>query len=533
MNPNIAARLAERAARDPSRAAIVEARGARTSRLGFGELAERVAGLAAGLEARGIAAGDRVLLFVPMSAELYVALIAVFHLGAVAVFVDAWAGRARLDAAIAAARPKAFLGAPKAHLLRLVSPALRAVPIALACHPRWLPLERWMRPQDAREPAALGAQAHALVTFTTGSTGRPKAAARSHAFLWAQHEALAHEFEPRADDVDMPTLPVFVLNNLAAGVTSVLPDFDPRRPADIDPARVHAQMVRQGVTTTSGSPAFYQRLVEWCEARGEKLRVRALFTGGAPVLPPLARRLAAVTTGEVHVVYGSTEAEPIASIEARAMRAAMGSGAPRGLCVGRPVPDIALRLVRPHDEPIVLGPKGWNEWEQEPDQVGEVLVSGAHVLSGYLDDPDSDRANKVRDGERVWHRTGDAARLDAEGRLWLMGRVRHRVRRAGATWWGTAAEVRALTVQGVRHAAYVGLPDASLGQRAVLCVETAGGRLEPDLERHLRSALGEIPADEVRALERIPRDPRHASKTDLPGLYQALGIVTDEARFLV
>jgi olefin beta-lactone synthetase len=524
LNPNIAARLAERAAASTARAAIVEARGGRERRVAFVELAERVAALAAGLEARGIRSGDRVLLFVPMSIDLYVGLLAVLHLGAVAVFVDAWAGRARLDAAVAAARPRAFIGTLKSHALRLASPALRAVPLAIVAGGPGFALARLERRAGVRDAARVSGETPALITFTTGSTGRPKAAVRSHDFLWAQHEALERELGHREDDVDMPTLPIFVLDNLASGITTVLPDFDARRPADIDPARVHAQMTRAGVTTTSGSPAFYERLADWCEASGGRIPVRSLFTGGAPVLPPLARRLAAVTEGEVQVVYGSTEVEPIARIEASEMLRVMNDPGSQGLCVGAPVPSLAVRLLRAHDGPIELGPEGFAAWEVGPREVGEIVVAGAHVLPGYLDDPESDRAQKVREGPRVWHRTGDAAWRDADGRLWLMGRVKHRVRRAGGTWWGTAAEVRALRVDGVRHAAYLGRPDPVLGERAVLCVETAAGRLDADLERRLREALGEVPIDEVRALDGIPRDPRHASKTDLERLEALLQV---------
>ena len=203
------------------------------------------------------------------------------------------------------------------------------------------------------------------------------------------------------------------------------------------------------------------------------------------------------------------------------MLAAM-EGQEWGLCVGAPVEDILLRLVRPHDGAIAPGPAGLGEWEVAAGEVGEVVVSGAHVLSGYLDDPASDRESKIREGARTWHRTGDAGRLDPEGRLWLMGRVKHRVRRAGVTWWGTAAEVRALTVPGVGHAAYFAAPDATLGQRAVLVVETETGRLDPQIERRLRTALGEIPIDDLRSLARIPRDPRHASKTDMAELIRRL-----------
>ena len=362
--------------------------------------------------------------------------------------------------------------------------------------------------------------APALVTFTTGSTGAPKAAERTHAFLLAQHQALASHLAARDDDVDMPTLPVFVLSNLALGVPSVIPDADPRRPADIDPRRVHRQMVREGVTTSSGSPAFYERLAAWCERTGETLPLRALFTGGAPVLPPLARRLQAVVRGTAHVVYGSTEAEPIAGITADEMVALHGVA--DGVCVGRPVPQIRLRLVRPHDGPISLSHSGWGDWDVV-DAAGEIVVAGAHVLRGYIGDPEADRRNKIADGATVWHRTGDAARLDPEGRLWLLGRIRERVERDGVVWWPLPAEVRALDVKGVTHAAYIGASDVQRGKRAVLVVE-ADPRRALVLEPALRAALDPWPIDELRVVDRIPRDPRHASKTDVETLRRTLDL---------
>ena len=151
-----------------------------------------------------------------------------------------------------------------------------------------------------------------------------------------------------------------------------------------------------------------------------------------------------------------------------------------------------------------------------------MVVTGSHVLAGYLNDPDAERLNKIRDGGRVWHRTGDAAWMDGQGGLWLMGRVAERVRRDGQTWWGGAAEARALDVPGVHHAAYLGIGDPGLGQRAVLSVETASGALTPAEHAAIRAALGPMPLDEVRAFVRIPRDPRHASKTDTTALRRLL-----------
>jgi olefin beta-lactone synthetase len=522
VNPNLAARLVERATAIPDRLAIAEAHGGRTARVTFAELAERVARTGEGLRRQGIGEGSRVLLFVPMSIDLYIALLGVLHAGATAVFVDAWADRRRLDAAVAAARPSLFVGPPKAHLLRLLSDAVRRIPLHWVAGRRWLTLSRYER-APAAAPAPVADAAPALITFTTGSTGRPKAAARSHAFLWAQHEVLAAHLGLTEGDVDMPTLPVFVLNNLALGVPSIIPDFDPRRPAEIEPARILRQVEAEGVTTTSGSPAFYDRLLRWAEARGSTLPFRGLWTGGAPVFPPLAERLATGVRGEAHVVYGSTEAEPIAGIGAADMvERTRTAGGLSGLCAGRPVPRIRLRIVRPHDGPIELDAEGWAAWELPAEEVGEIVVAGPHVLGEYFDAPEETRRHKIRDGDEVWHRTGDAGRLDADGRLWLMGRVGARVQRGGAVWWSTPAEVGALGVPEVRHAAYLGVNDAALGERAVLCVETADVA-DAALDEQLRAALAPMPVDEVRRLRRIPRDPRHASKTDTEALRRLLG----------
>lgn len=507
---NIVSRLVDAAARHPDRLAIADSGG----RITFGALNQRVASAGAGLASEGVRVGDRVLVFVPMSIDLYVAMLGALHAGAVPVFVDAWADRRRLAAAVRAAAPVAFIGSRRAFLLRLLSREVRDISRAYTPHSAALTRSA------GGVPASVRAESPALVTFTTGSTGAPKAAERTHAFLLAQHRALAEHLAPRGDDVDMPTLPVFVLSNLALGVSSVIPDADPRRPADISPRRVHRQMAREGVTTSSGSPAFYERLAAWCERTGRTLPLRALFTGGAPVLPPLARRLQAVVQGTAHVVYGSTEAEPIAGITADEMVALDGTAA--GVCVGRPVPRIRVRLVRPHDGPITLVDAGWSEWDAG-EGPGEIVVAGEHVLRTYVGDPEADRRNKIADGEIVWHRTGDAARLDRDGRLWLLGRLRERVVRDGVVWWPLPAEVRALGVQGVTHAAYVGASDPRLGTRAVLAVESDPRRaqaLRPALER----ALDPWPLDDLRVVKRIPRDPRHASKTDLETLRRSLDL---------
>lgn len=564
-NPNIASALHLMAARHPDRSAVIEYRKGQVRRVTFAALSTEILRTARILRERGIGPGDRVLILIPMSADLYAVLLGCLHLGATVVFVDAWAGRKRLEDAVAAADPRALVGTRKGLWLRLLSRSLRRVPLKLRVRPgQGLIVGRGGMASSSASPPPPALRVEpdhpALVTFTTGSTGQPKGAIRSHRFLWAQHHALNRHMRPRDDDVDMPTLPIFVLNNLASGIPSVLPDFDPRKPAEVDPARILRQMTEEGVTTSTGSPAFYERLAIWGSENGEELPLRALFTGGAPVLPPLARLLSRVVMGHAHVLYGSTEAEPISGITVEAMLEAdaggnggrgsishaggeaveedaggpgastapadIRSGPLRGLCAGRPVPETAVKVLRPHDGPIRIGEAGWPEWEVEPGEPGELVVAGEHVLDGYLGDPGAEALAKIPDPDgvmaggsrRIWHRTGDGARVDGGGRIWLLGRVGSRVVRDGLVWWPLPAELRALSLPEVRHAAYLGRSDPGLGARAVLCVEVDRGQLNGDGRRRLTNALGAIPVDELVVLRRIPRDPRHASKTDMGAL---------------
>jgi acyl-CoA synthetase (AMP-forming)/AMP-acid ligase II len=529
MNASIAARLAERARAHPERTALVEYRSGRRESVSYAELTALARGFAAQLARRDVAPGDRVVLFVPVSIALYVALVGVFHAGAVAVFVDPGMGRGRVEAAARRAGARAFAGTTFAQLVRLLSPTLRAIPVAVRVPRSVRALGDAFAGGGAAEsrpaPAEVASDHPALLTFTTGSTGRPKATLRTHGFLWTQHEVLARHLEVQGGGVDLPTLPVFVLHDLAQGATAVLCGIEPRRPERIDPARVAAQIAAERVATAVASPAVAERLVDGAAARGATLPLRRLDTGGAPITPALAARLARGVEGDVVLLYGSTEAEPIASITARAMleaHAEPGLSALSGLCAGQPVPEIDLRIVRATDAPLEPGAAGIASLEVPPGEAGEIVVAGAHVLPGYWDDPESDRRFKLHDGGRVWHRTGDGGRLDAAGRLWLLGRVRERIERGGATWWGLTAEIAALAAlegEGASHAAYL-----AAGERAVMCLE-GPRRAWPawTLER-VRRAIAPAPLDEVRPMEKIPRDPRHHSKTDTERLRRRLSI---------
>ena len=503
----------------PNAAALVDDRAGRT--LTFAELDEAAGRAAAWLQDLGLRRGQAVLVFVPMSADLYVALLALFRLGAVALFLDPSAGRAHLEQCCARWAPDALLAVSKAHLLRLTSHALRRIPLKiglglpLPCTRRWP--AHWEGPARSDSPAEPADAA--LVTFTSGSTGVPKAAVRTHAFLLAQYHALAPNIALEAGEVDLATLPVFALANLAAGLTTVIPDVDLRRPGAVDAAEVFAQLERRGVTRITASPAFFERLIEHGRAQRRTLpALHKLYTGGAPVFPRLLEALRVLApSAQVVAVYGSTEAEPIAHIDAAQMTPgdllAMQAG--RGLLAGEIVAEVKLRVLRDRwgqprrnltaaEFAAEILPAG------EP---GEIVVAGDHVLKGYLGGV-GDEETKFRMEGEVWHRTGDAGCLDEAGRLWLLGRCAARLDDAHGAMYPFGLECVAMTFPEVRRAAAL-----QHEGRRLLVVEADD---DDTLVERLQAATSWAHIDEVITLAHIPVDKRHNAKIDYPKLKELL-----------
>jgi len=498
----------------PERPALV----ADERQITYGELAQQVEGAAAWLHARGLRRGQAVLVFVPLSIDLYVALLAMFRLGVTALFLDPSAGRRHLEQCCARRRPDALLAVPKAHLLRFTSSALRAIPLKMVVG-SWLPATtRWPRTfAIASAPAvAVEPEDPALVTFTSGSTGVPKGAVRTHGFLIAQHRALAPSIALEPGEVDLATLPVFTLANLASGLVTVLPRADLRRPGAVDGAALAAQIEETRVSRITASPAFFERLI----AHGRKMPgLRKLYTGGAPVFPRLLADMQKLAPqAEVVAVYGSTEAEPIAHIEAKEIAAddhrAMQEG--RGLLTGHIVPEIQLRILRDRWGKPRL-PMTQAELGAEtlgPGNAGEIVVTGDHVLKGYLGGLGDEETKFKVDGE-VWHRTGDAGKMDEHGRLWLLGRCVARIVDAHGELYPFTVECVAMTFPEVRRAAAL-----AHREKRLLVVEARDAG--PELEKKLSDAVAWARIEEIRFLEAMPVDKRHNAKIDYPALRDIL-----------
>lgn len=440
----------------------------------FGELVERSARVAGDWRRRGIGPGDRLLLAMGLGIDLYVALAAAWRIGAVVVFPEPAMGIEGLRHAARATKPKAFLTSGLYALLGWVLPELRPLP--------------QLKPHDRHAPDAeieeVATSHPALISFTSGSTGLPKAIVRSHGLLAAQNACIADLLRPGRDgEVDLVAFPVFVVANLALGVTSVLPNWNLRRHDAADPKSIVAHMERHGVTRLLVPPSVCERLA----GQGSMPQLSQIFTGGGPVFPALMKRLATrLPNADIVAVYGSTEAEPIAHLHAREIGEddwrAMDDG--QGLLAGALSREVRLRLI---DD--------------------EIVVTGHHVNKGYLDSR-QDAANKLVLDGTIWHRTGDAGRLDERGRLWLLGRREARV----GELYPFAVEVAACGWDGVRRAALV-----ARGGRALLAIE--GDRSHLFGWQSRARALGDI---EVVWIDAIPLDRRHRSKVDYASLVRKI-----------
>lgn len=490
---NIVEVLFENAQKFPKKLAVVH----KKEKITYEQLAQEVKNYAQYFLSKGIKKYDNVLIFVPMSIELYKILSAIFYIGATAVFVDAWADKNRLNQALTIVPCKAFIGCPKAFILKLMSKKVREVGINIVSG-------KICKPKINAEIKPATPDITALITFTTGSTGLPKAAKRTHEFLLEQHYVLKKHLAPNENDVDLTSLPIFVLHNLACGTTSVIPDFNPQKPSDIEPKKILNDIKQNSITTSVGSPRFYEKLSEFGEING----LNKIFTGGAPVFPKLAKNLQdKFIHTDVEIVYGSTEAEPIASISTKELLNFSGD-VKDGLLVGKPIDDINVKIIKPADEPIEDFKSTW----LDTGEIGEICVEGKHVLKEYFNSDEAQKFAKIRYGGQVWHRTGDAGYLDDVGNLFLMGRVKNRFEHNGKEIYVFPIENALLEIEGIEIGTIM-----KIQHEIVLIAETKIPYKK--LEQELKSR--EFEFDKL-VITRIPRDPRHNSKIDYDKLKNSL-----------
>jgi len=497
---NIANAVSDMAQRQPDATAVVCPWGRRGGSLTYGELETRTSAVAAGLQAVGVGRGVRTVLMVPPGLDLFVLAFGLFKAGAVPVLVDPGIGLQHLKECLGNARPEAFIGVPKAQAARVVLGwAKESVRTTVTVGPRFFWGGHSLRKLEKRGLDAGGmgvadttADEMAAIVFTSGSTGLPKGVVYRHGNFAAQIEAVRGVLDCGPGDVDLPTFPLFSLFDPALGMTTIIPDMDPTRPAKVDPMKIIGPIQKFSVTTMFGSPALLDTVGRYGVEHGVQLpTLRQAVSAGAPVAPRIIERFVSLMApgGRVLTPYGATESLPVAVNSSDVIlgetRAATDRGA--GTCVGAPVSSIEAAIIGIEDGPIA----DWSEALKRPDgEVGEIVVKGPQVTHEYFATEKHNRLGKIRDGEDVRHRMGDLGYFDEQGRLWFCGRMSQRVITAEETLFTVPCESIFNTHSDVYRSALVSAE--AIGEIVpVICIETEPGVKSSDHAR-IRSELLEL-----------------------------------------
>ena len=529
---NVGSLLRRMAERQPYKRAVVYPVGrdqaGRTAyaHLTFKQLDQESDKYAHGLVEIGITRGARTILMVRPSLDFFALTFAMFKVGAVPVVVDPGMGLSRMLSCLREGQAEAFIGIPRAHVLRVTVPKyFRSVKTWVTVGRRWF----WggatlkqlgRRPWEPFEPVPTTRDETAAILFTTGSTGPAKGAVYTHGTFDAQIRHIQEEFRIEPDEIDLPTFPLFALFDPALGMTAVIPDMDPTRPGFVDPEKIIQPILDQGVTNMFGSPALLNRVGKWGLERGVSLPpLRRVVSAGAPVAPANIEQFSSMLAepAQIFTPYGATEAVPVASIGSHEIlsetKKLTESG--YGMCVGRALAGIRMNIIEITDDPIY-------RWSDDlilpPGDVGEITVQGDLVTKNYFERPEADALAKIKDGQSFWHRMGDLGWLDKKGRLWFCGRKSHRVLTREGTLFTIPCEAIFNQHPMVFRSALVGVghpPD----QRPVICIELKKEHRRAD-QQAIRSELLEIAQSNqlTSAIETIlfinafPVDIRHNSK---------------------
>ena len=436
--------------------------------------------LASAFQKNGITRGVRTILMVPPGIDFFTITFALFKVGAVPVVVDPGMGIDRMVSCFQQGKPKAFIGIEKAHMLRVCKPGrFRTVTTCVTVGKRrfWggLTLDRLMAetPDMPFQPAPTAAHETAAILFTTGSTGPAKGVVYTHGNFDAQLRQIRDHFNISPDEIDLPTFPLFALFDPALGMTAVIPDMDPTKPALVNPVRIIEAIENQGVTNMFASPALLNRVGKYGKENGIELpSLRRVVSAGAPVTPANIEQFSTMLgpDTEVHTPYGATEAVPIISIASREILSETRTLSEQGfgMCVGRPINDTRVEIINITDDPIE---KWHDDLKVPPSEVGEIVVKAPLVTRGYFNNPEADQLAKIEDGEGgIWHRMGDLGWQDTKGRIWFCGRKNHRVETGKGPLFTIPVEAVFNNHPDVFRSALTGVGPRGM-QSPVLCVE--------------------------------------------------------------
>ena len=503
---NVAGRLSAMAAERPQQEAVAvplhhdRSGQRRYETITFADLDADTNRIASGLIAVGARPGMRLALLVRPGIDFIALVFGLLKSQAAMVLIDPGMGRKNALRCLAEVQPDGFVAVPAAQAVRtLMRHRFPKAKLNVTVGRRWFwrghTLDQ-IRGQGSPEPFSWEAPADspAAIIFTTGSTGPPKGVLYTHGNFDQQVAQIQAAYDIRPGEVDVPGFPLFGLFNAAMGVTTVIPDMDPARPAQADPRNIVEAITDFQATQSFGSPALWNVVGKHCERNIIRLpSLRRILSAGAPVPVHVLKRMSAAMAddGEMHTPYGATEALPVASISAREVleETAAKSMQGAGTCVGKKFSGIDWKIIRISDERL----SDIDDCEElARGEIGELVVRGDVVTSCYVTRSEANALHKVADGDSFWHRMGDVGYLDEQDRFWFCGRKAHRVETEQGAMFTIPCEAVANAHPAVYRSALVGV-GARPRQTPVIVIETEdkslGASQPPKLAQEIRELL--------------------------------------------
>lgn len=491
----------------------------------FRQLDEESDRIASGLENYGITRGMRTIVMVKQSLDFFALSFGLFKAGVVPVVVDPGMGIKRMLICLQEGRPEAFIGIPLAQMVRVLRPQyFRQVKKFVTVGPRlfWGGITLKKLKQTGRVPYKIvdtQTDETAAIFFTSGSTGPAKGVVYTHGMFDAQIKQIQAGWDITEEEVDLPTFPLFAIFDPSLGMTAIIPDMDPTKPAQVNPEKIIEAIDNHGVTNMFASPALLNRVGRYGKKNNISLpSLKRVVSAGAPVHTDNIERFAAMLGGhaQIHTPYGATESVPIVSIASHEILSETRHLTEKGfgMCVGRPINNIDVRLIKISDDPIT-------EWSDdlmvEQGEPGEFVVKGPIVSKTYFERPDMNANHKIADGSDIWHRMGDLGWQDKEGRFWFCGRKSHRVITKDGPMYSIPCEAIFNQHEDVFRSALVGVGSGS-NQTPVICIELEkASESRQDLIKRELIGLAEksVVTKNIRKIlfhDSFPVDIRHNSK---------------------
>ncbi len=507
----------------PEQAALIEGLPGKGRQTTFIKLYNDSCHLAALFNSHGLKPGHHLLIALPMSSTLYTVIAAAFRCGLVPVFIDPSRGTAFVRQVLSRLTIHALVASHKAMWLGLIYSSLRNVRYKFVdgYFPGTLNLKSARHLTPDTSVVECTEDTPALITFTSGSTGIPKGVIRSHGNLLHSNHMLSAMFELAPASIHLACMPIMVLNNLTNGIGSLLPAVPLSGIDGCVPRKLIRQIEGWRPVSTVITPGLLSLLTSTA-SQNILNSFTTIIVGGAPLMPSELEKIHSLApNATIKVLYGSTEAEPIATISFQEITkediTRMNTG--YGLLVGHPGDGVELRIIH-QQPPNYPGRITQNEFEtlmQKNDSIGEIIVTGAHVVNRYLDSR-SEEKEFIHVGSTTWLRTGDAGRLDERDRLWLMGRCTARVRDGESSYYPLAVEPAISLISGIKRSAYL-----QANGKKVLVIETTEPSVpEQSFLNHVIQQLSGVVVDELIVVKRIPIERRLHSKTDYPQLRKLL-----------